>query len=288
MTAAATITIGKELTVSRLGFGAMRLCGPRIWGWPADRENALRVLRGAVELGVTFIDTADSYGPHVNEEQIAQALHPYPQGVVIATKGGLIRSEPGEWKRCGRRAHLEASCEGSLRRLRLDRIDLYQLHAIDPQVPLEEQVGALRELRDSGKIRHVGLSNVDLEQLRRAERVVEIASVQNNYNVGNRFSEPVLAYCESKGIAFIPYFPLDGGDLATISALTPIARARGATVWQVGLAWLLQRSRAMLPIPGTSSLVHLAENVGASRLQLTREEYGDLEGVAADPSSVRR
>ncbi len=288
MNAATTIAIGKELTVKRLGFGAMRLCGPQIWGWPADRENALKVLARAVELGVNFIDTADSYGPHVNEEQIAQALRPYRDGVVIATKGGVTRSKPDEWKRCGRPEHLEAACEGSLRRLGLDRIDLYQLHAIDPEVPLEEQVGALRKLRDSGKIRHVGLSNVDIEQLYRAQRVVEIASVQNNYNVGNRFSEPVLAHCELKGIAFIPYFPLDGGDLVTIGALTPIARAHGATVWQVGLAWLLRRSPAMLPIPGTSSLEHLAENVGASQLELSEQEYAALDGLAADALSVER
>jgi pyridoxine 4-dehydrogenase len=282
MNAAAAITIGKELTVKRLGFGAMRLCGPGIWGWPANRENALRVLRRAVQLGVNFIDTADAYGPYVNEEEIAQALHPYPDDLVIATKGGLTRSGPGEWNRCGLPAHLEEACEESLRRLRLDRIDLYQLHAVDPAVPLEEQVGALRKLRDAGKIRYVGLSNVDVEQLRRAERIVEIASVQNNYNVGNRVGEPVLAHCESEGLAFIPYFPLDGGDLGTIQALTPIARTHRATIWQVGLAWLLQRSPTMLPIPGTSSLEHLAENVAASELELTREEYAELNRLAGD------
>ncbi len=200
---------------------------------------------------------------------------------VIATKGGLIRGGPGEWKRCGRPAYLEESCEGSLRRLRLDRIDLYQLHAIDPGVPLEEQVGALRNLRDAGKIRHVGLSNVDLEQLQRAERIVEIASVQNNYNVGNRVSEPVLAYCEAKGIAFIPYFPLDGGDLAALEPLESIAQAHAGTVWQVGLAWLLQRSPAILPIPGTSSLEHLAENVAASQVRLNEAERAALERIAA-------
>ena len=281
MNAAMAITIGKELTVKRLGFGAMRLCGPGIWGWPADRENALRVLQRAVELEVNFIDTADSYGPHVNEEQIAQALYPYPDDLVIATKGGLIRGGPGEWKRCGRPAYLEESCEGSLRRLRLDRIDLYQLHAIDPEVPLEEQVGTLRNLRDAGRIRHVGLSNVDVEQLQRAERIVEIASVQNNYNVGNRVSEPVLAYCEAKGIAFIPYFPLDGGDLAALEPLESIAQAHAATIWQVGLAWLLQRSPAILPIPGTSSLEHLAENVAALQLTLNDAERAALDRVAA-------
>jgi pyridoxine 4-dehydrogenase len=272
MNAATTITIGKELRVARLGFGAMRLCGPGIWGWPADRENALRVLRRAVELGVNFIDTADSYGPHVNEEQIAQALYPYPGGLVIASKGGLTRSGPGEWKRCGRPEHLERACEGSLRRLRRERIDLYQLHAVDPEVPLEEQVGTLRKLRDAGKIRYVGLSNVELEQLQAAERIVEIASVQNNYNVANRYSEPLLEYCAAKGIAFIPYFPLDGGDLAALETLAPIASAHDATVWQIGLAWLLQHSDAMLPIPGTSSLAHVEENIAASRIALTGEE----------------
>jgi len=281
MNAAKTITIGKELRVARLGFGAMRLCGPGIWGWPADRENALRVLRRTIELGVNFIDTADSYGPHVNEEQIAQALYPYPAGLVIATKGGLTRSGPGEWKRCGRPAHLEEACAGSLRRLRRDCIDLYQLHAIDPEVPLEEQVGALRKLRDAGKIKHVGLSNVELEQLQRAERIVPIASVQNNYNVANRYSEPLLEYCARNGIAFIPYFPLDGGDLAALEALTPIARAHDASVWQIGLAWLLHHSEAMLPIPGTSSLAHLEENVAASRIGLTREDEAVLDRLAS-------
>jgi aryl-alcohol dehydrogenase-like predicted oxidoreductase len=278
---AATITIGGALTVNRLGFGAMRLCGPHVWGWPADRENALRVLRRSVELGVNFIDTADAYGPHVNEEQIAQALYPYPPGLVIATKGGSTRPGPREWARDGRPEHLRAACEGSLGRLRLERIDVYQLHAVDPRVPLEEQVGALRELRDQGKIRYVGLSNVDLDQVQQAERIVEIASVQNNYNVGNRFSEPVLDYCEANGIAFIPYFPLDGGDIAALDVLRPIAAAHGATIFQVALAWLLHRSPAMLPIPGTSSLEHLEENVAATKLRLDAEEFGELDAVAA-------
>jgi pyridoxine 4-dehydrogenase len=279
MNAASTIVIGRELTVRRLGFGAMRLCGPGIWGWPKDRENALNVLRRAVDLGVNFVDTADSYGPHVNEEQIAAALYPYPKDLVIATKGGLTRSGPGQWQRCGRAEHLERACEGSLRRLRVDRIDLYQLHAIDPNIPLEEQVGALRNLRDAGKIRFAALSNVDLEQLRRAERIVEIASVQNEYNVGNRFSEPVLQHCERNGMAFIPYFPLDGGDLNAVNALTPVAAMHDATIWQVGLAWLLAHSPAMLPIPGTSSLEHLEENVAASRLKLSDDEMAKLDRV---------
>ena len=276
MNRASTITIGNDLTVRRLGFGGMRLCGPGIWGWPADRENALRVLRRALELGVNFIDTADSYGPHVNEEQIAQALHPYPSGLVIATKGGLTRSGPGEWKRDCRPEHLREACEGSLRRLRVDRIDVYQLHAIDTEVPFDDQIGTMRELRDAGKVRHVGLSNVDLGQLKRAQDIVEIVSVQNNYNVGNRTSEAVLEYCEANGIAFIPYFPLDGGDLAANQALSSVAGRRNTTVWQIGLAWLLRHSPAMLPIPGTSSVAHLEENVAATGLALDDDEYRQL------------
>jgi pyridoxine 4-dehydrogenase len=281
MNAATEITIGKELTVRRLGFGAMRLCGPRIWGWPKDRENALRVLQRAAELGVEFIDTADAYGPYVNEEQIAQALYPYPDDLVIATKGGATRPAQTEWERDGHPSHLQEACERSLRRLQRECIDLYQLHAVDPKVPFEEQIGALRELRDKGKIRLIGLSNVNLEQVRRAEQIVEIASVQNNYNVGNRTSEPVLEHCERGGLAFIPYFPLDGGDLHTVEALTPIAQAHGATIWQIGLAWLLARSPAMLPIPGTSSLEHVEENVSASRIALSQAERAALDRVAA-------
>ena len=285
MNAASTVTIGGELTVRRLGFGAMRLCGPGIWVWPKDRENALRALRRAVELGVNLIDTADSYGPQVNEEQIAEALYPYPKDLVIATKGGLTRSGPGEWKRCGRPEHLEHACEGSLRRLKVDRIDIYQLHAIDSEVPLEDQVGTLRKLRDAGKIRFAALSNVDLEQLRRAEAIVEIVSVQNHYNVGNRDSEPVLHYCEGNGMAFLPYFPLDGGDLHTVEVLKPIAAAHDATIWQIGLAWLLAHSPAMLPIPGTSSVEHLEENVAASHLKLSDDEMTTLDRLAAAPAA---
>jgi pyridoxine 4-dehydrogenase len=289
MNAATKITLGNELNVRRLGFGAMRLCGPRVWGWPEDRDNALRVLRRAVELGVEFIDTADAYGPYVNEEQIAQALYPYRPDLVIATKGGATRPAQTEWQRDGRPSHLQEACEESLRRLRRECIDLYQLHAIDPSVPFEEQIGALRQLRDEGKIRLVGLSNVDLERIEQAERIVEIASVQNNYNVGNRVSEPVLEHCERGGMAFIPYFPLDGGDLHAVEALRPIAQAHGATIWQIGLAWLLARSPAMLPIPGTSSLEHLEENDAATKIVLAPEEYRALDGLwdqYAKPVSV--
>ena len=279
MNDAGIITIGDALTVNRMGYGAMRLCGPGVWGWPADRENAVRVLRRAVELGVNFIDTADAYGPQINEEQIAEALYPYPDSLVIATKGGSIRPGPSQWERDGSPSHLAAACEGSLRRLRVERIDLYQLHAVDPKVPFEEQIGALRELRDAGKIRLVGLSNVDLDQVKRAEAIVPIASVQNNYNIGNRASEPVLEHCARNGIAFIPYFPLDGGDLPDLEALASFAHAHDATIWQLGSAWLLAHSAAMLPIPGTSSLEHLEENVAAARIALSSEELATLDRI---------
>jgi pyridoxine 4-dehydrogenase len=275
-----SIVVVGDFTVNRLGFGAMRLCGPGVWGWPPDRRNALHVLQRAQELRVNFIDTADAYGPHVNEEQIAQALHPYRAGLVIATKGGATRSGPSQWARNGRPEHLRAACEGSLRRLRLERIDLYQLHAVDPAVSFEEQIGTLRELRDAGKIAHVGLSNVDLGQLQRAQRIVEIVSVQNGYSVVNRRSEDVLRYCEAAGIAFIPYAPLDGGDLAAMDALAGIAAAHGATIWQVALAWLLQHSPALLPIPGTSSVAHLEENAAATELTLSAAELAVLEGYS--------
>lgn len=268
------------LDVHRLGFGAMRLCGPGVWGWPADRENALRVLRRAVELGVNFIDTADAYGPHINEDQIAQALYPYPKGLTIATKGGSTRSGPGQWGRDGRPEHLRDACEGSLRRLRVDCIDLYQLHAVDPKVPFEEQIGTLRELRDAGKIARVGLSNVDRDQVARARAIVDIASVQNSYNVGDRESEPVLRYCEEHDMAFIPYFPLDAGDIAH-DTLDEIARAHDATPFQIALAWLLRHSRVTVPIPGTSSPAHLEENVAAAKIALTDAQYDQLSALAA-------
>jgi pyridoxine 4-dehydrogenase len=271
-----TFQIGGDLEVRRLGYGAMRLCGPRIMGWPADRENALAVLRRVVELGVNLIDTSNAYGPEVNELQIAEALHPYPDGVVIATKGGLVRDDSASWPTDGRPKKLKEACEGSLKRLRLERIDVYQLHAPDPKVPIEASVGALRELRDEGKIKHVGLSNVDVDELERAESVVPIVSVQNEYNFGFRESEDVLEACERKGLAFLPWYPLASGSLAQQRQLDEVAKKYDATPAQVALAWLLQRSPVMVPIPGTSSLEHLEENMGANDLRLSDEDFAAL------------
>ena len=250
-----TFTLGGDLEVHRLGFGAMRITGPGIWGPPADPEGAKAVLRRAVELGVDLIDTADSYGPEVSESLIAEALHPYPEGLVIATKGGLRRPGPGEWPRDARPDRLKECCEGSLRRLRLDRIDLYQLHSPDPKVPLEDSIGALKELQDEGKIRHIGVSNVSLEELELARSLVDVVSVQNRYNREDRRSEDVLEECERLGIGFIPWFPLGTGDLSPRDAIP----------------WLLARSPVMLPIPGTSSVEHLEENVAAAEIQLSTE-----------------
>jgi pyridoxine 4-dehydrogenase len=277
--AAGAVTLGGDLEVRRLGFGAMRLTGDGIWGPPDDREEAKAVLRRAVDLGVDFIDTADSYGPTVSEELIAEALHPYPGGLVIATKGGLTRSGPGQWSPDCRPEHLREACEGSLRRLRLERIDLYQLHTVDANVPLEESVGALAELRDAGKVGHIGLSNVDMEQLALAREIVPIISVQNRYSVEDRRSETVLEECEHRGIAFIPWFPLAAGRLAERGPIAGIAAAHDATPFQVALAWLLARSPVMLAIPGTSSVEHLEENVAAAALQLTREEFEELSAL---------
>jgi pyridoxine 4-dehydrogenase len=278
-----TVAIGGELDVGRIGFGAMRLCGPGVRGWPADRENALRVLRRAVELGANLVDTADAYGPEVNELQVAQALHPY-DGVVVATKGGLVNDGSPDWPRDGRPEHLRAACEASLRRLRVETIDLYQLHRVDPKVPLAESVGALKELRDAGKIRHVGLSNVSVAQLDEARGIVEIASVQNEYNLGNRASEDVLVRCERAGIAFLPWYPLDAGDLAAPGGpLDDVAARRGATRAQVALAWLVSRSPVVVPIPGTSSLAHLEENMAAGGLALSTADLDRLDGQT-DPA----
>lgn len=265
--AASTIKIG-DLTVNRLGYGAMRLTGPGIWGAPKDRANAIAVLRRAIELDVNFIDTSDAYGPHVNEEIIAEALHPYPSGVVIATKGGLTRSGPDIWERNGQRSHLREACEGSLKRLRVDRIDLYQLHAIDSKVPLEESLGELAKLQQEGKIRHIGVSNFTVKDLLRGEKIVKIVSVQNRYNATDRTYDDVISYCEERGIAFIPWYPLAAGSHAASRALPEeiqkIMTQRKFTAPQASLAWLLARSRVMLPIPGTASVEHLEENVAAA------------------------
>jgi pyridoxine 4-dehydrogenase len=274
--AAGTAAIG-DLTVNRMAFGAMRLTGPGVIGEPEDPENALAVLRRAVELGVNFIDTADSYGPEVNERQIAEALHPYPEGLVIATKGGLGHPRRGEWRQDGRPENLRASCEGSLKRLRLDRIDLYQLHSVDPTVPIEESVGALVELQQEGKIRHIGLSNVNPRQLAEARRVATIVSVQNRYNVAERHSESVLETCEREGLAFLPWFPLGFGQLARADGrLGELGANRGATAAQIAIAWLLRRSPAIVAIPGTSSLEHLEEDVAAAGIELLDSEFAEL------------
>lgn len=278
--AAGTVTLG-DLTVNRMGFGAMRLTGPGVIGEPADPENAKAVLRRAVELGVNFVDTADSYGPEINERQVAEALHPYPEGLVIATKGGLRHEQQGEWIRDGRPENLRASCEASLGRLRVDRIDLYQLHSVDPGVPFEDQIGTLAELQHEGKIRHIGLSNVDARQLAQAREQVTVVSVQNRYNLADRHSEGVLEACERDGIAFLPWFPLGFGDLTRGGGrLAEVASAKGVTQAQVALAWLLRRSPAMLPIPGTSSVEHLEENVAAASLELTEAEFAELSRAA--------
>jgi aryl-alcohol dehydrogenase-like predicted oxidoreductase len=271
-----SITLG-DLTVGRLGFGAMRITGPGVWGPPADEEQAKALLRRVLELGVTFIDTAWSYGPAVSEELIAAALHPYPEGLVIGTKGGLVRPGPGRWDPDCRPEQLRSNLEDSLRRLRLDRIDLYQLHAVDPRVPLEESVGVLFELQRAGKIRHVGLSNVDTGELERAQRLGTIVSVQNRYSVGDRASDDVVNACEQAGIAFLPWFPLAAGELARPGgSLAAVAEAHGVTPAQVALAWLLDRSPVMLPIPGTSSVAHLEENVAVAALDLPAAELRTL------------
>ncbi|MEJ7568235.1 MAG: aldo/keto reductase [Gaiellaceae bacterium] len=273
-----TFLIGGELQVHRLGFGCMRLCGPNVTGWPEDRENAIAVLRSARELGVDFFDTADAYGPEVNELQVAEGLHPY-DGITVATKGGLTRNgrSGGGWPPDGRPEYLKDACEASLRRLRLETIDLYQLHRPDPKVPFGDSVGALRELKEEGKIRHVGLSNVSVAQLEEARRIVEIASVQNEYNLGNSESEDVLEACQREGIAFLPWYPLDAGELARPGGpVEEIARAHDATPAQVALAWLLQRSPVTIPIPGTSSLEHLKENMAARELRLSGDELALL------------
>jgi pyridoxine 4-dehydrogenase len=273
--------IGGELRVTRLGFGAMRITGNGVWGEPADRAEAIRVLRRAVELGVNFIDTADSYGPGVSEEIIAEALHPYPAGLVIATKGGYARPGPNRWVEDGRPEHLRAACEASLRRLRVERIDLYQLHRIDPKVPVEDQLGTLRHLRAHGKIKDIGLSEVSVKQIQHARTIVPIVSVQNRYSLFDRGSEDVLDYCEKEKLGFIPWFPLAAGRIS--GADSPLRRIAGrweVTPSQIALAWLLARSPVMLPIPGTSKVKHLEENVAAAELKIDADVMRELDGMA--------
>lgn len=281
---AGAFVLGGDLHVNRLGFGAMRITGDGIWGPPDDPDGARAVLRRAVELGIDFIDTADSYGPHVSEELIAQALRGgggYPEGLVIATKGGLERTGPNRWPRNGRPEHLRAACEGSLRRLGLERIDLYQLHAPDPRVPYEESVGAIKELQDEGKVRYVGVSNVSLRELQTARAIVAVVTVQDRYSLTDRASQDVLDACERDGLGFIPWYPLAAGALGSDGVVHEIARAHGASPFQVAIAWLLRSSPVTLPIPGTKSIEHLEENVAAAGLELSDEELARLDEVSS-------
>jgi aryl-alcohol dehydrogenase-like predicted oxidoreductase len=279
--ASGTFTLGGDLTIHRLGFGAMRITGAGVWGEPKDLERARELLRRAVDLGVNFIDTADSYGPEVSERLIGEALAPYPNGVVIATKGGLVRTGPNQWLPVGRPEYLHQQVEMSLRRLRLERIDLYQLHRIDPQVPVEESLGKLKDLQQAGKIRHIGLSEVKPAEIERARKTVEIVSVQNKYNISDRAHEDTLEYCEKHNLGFIPWFPVAAGKLAAPGGpLDSAARQHGATVAQLSIAWLLHRSKVMLPIPGTSSIAHLEENITSAGLHLGDSEWKALERAA--------
>ena len=276
-----TFPIGGDLPVHRLGYGAMQITGQGIWGEPADRAGAVAVVRAAVEQGVDFIDTADSYGPVVSESIIAEALHPYADGLVIATKAGLTRTGPGEWHAVGRPAYLKQQVELSLRTLKLDRIDLIQLHRIDAEVPLTDQLGAFKELQEQGKVRHIGVSEVSVEELKAAREIVDVVSVQNLYNLTNRKAQDVLDYATAENIAFIPWFPIATGDLAAPdSPVAAIAAELDATPAQVALAWLLQKSPVVLPIPGTKSVDHLTENLGAARLTLSAEDMDRLDALA--------
>ena len=273
--------LGGDLPVNRLGFGAMRITGEGIWGWPADRGNALKVLRRVVEVGVNLIDTADAYGPETSELLIAEALHPYPKDLVIATKGGLTRPGPGQWVPNGRPEYLTQCVEKSLKRLRLERIDLYQLHRIDPKVPMEESLGALKKMQEAGKIRHIGLSEVSPAEIDRARKVLPIVSVQNQYNIDNRRWEKTLTYCEKERLGFMPWSPIGGNRGLKDNALAAAAKDYHASVVQLALAWLLHRSPVILPIPGTSSVAHLEENMAAAKLQLTTEEWKRVDTLAS-------
>jgi pyridoxine 4-dehydrogenase len=272
--------IGGDLPVNRLGFGAMRITGPGIWGWPADRENALKVLRRAVELGTNLIDTADAYGPETSELLIAEALYPYPKDLVIATKGGNTRPGPGQWVPNGRPEYLSQCVDKSLKRLRLERIDLYQLHRVDSKVPMEDSLGALKKAQDAGKIRHVGLSEVSPEEIERARKVLPIVTVQNQYNIDNRKWENALTHCEKEGIGFMPWSPIGGNRGLHDNALEAAAKDYHASMVQLALAWLLHRSRVMLPIPGTSSLAHLEENMAAAKLKLSADDWKRIDALA--------
>ena len=273
--------LGGDLPLNRLGFGAMRITGEGIWGWPADRGNALKVLRRVVELGVNLIDTADAYGPETSELLIAEALHPYPKDLVIATKGGLTRPGPGQWVPNGRPEYLTQCVEKSLKRLLLERIDLYQLHRIDPKVPMEESLGALKKMQEAGKIRHIGLSEVSPAEIDRARKVLPIVSVQNQYNIDNRRWEKTLTYCEKERLGFMPWSPIGGNRGLKDNALEAAAKDYHASVVQLALAWLLHRSPVILPIPGTSSVAHLEENMAAAKLQLTAEEWKRVDTLAS-------
>ena len=271
-----TFKIGGDLEVNRLGFGAMRITGPGIWGWPKDRDEAKKVLRRTVELGVNLIDTADAYGPETSELLIAEALYPYPKDLVIATKGGNTRPGPSQWVPDGRPQYLKKCVDASLKRLRLERIELYQLHRVDPKVPMEDSLGALKEMRDAGKIRHLGLSEVDTEEIARARQIVPIATVQNRYNLADRKWENVLRYCEKERLGFMPWAPVGGNQSLKDSALEKVAQEQKASVYQIAIAWLLAHSPVMLPIPGTSSVAHLEENVAARKLKLTDAQVAAL------------